>query len=81
MDNVDGLLNLQLLEGVPNQEKSDREFSDWLTGNCACSEARVDYLKRHFIPETDVSLSNFSEFFEQRKAKLSQELHRILDVT
>ena len=30
LEHVDLLANLQLLEGIPNQEKNDSDFDDWL---------------------------------------------------
>lgn len=80
LDNVNLLPSLQLLEGIPNQEKSDTEFDEWLNKNFVTIKAKADYMKRHFIPETNLSLSNFRNFFEERKKKLHLELCRILDV-
>jgi len=81
MDNVDLLPNLQLLEGIPNQEKSDTDFYLWLQKYFSSPDIKTDYMKRHFIPETIHSFSNFREFFEQRKTKLKKELCRILGVS
>jgi len=82
MENVDALPNLQLLEGIPNQEKSATDFNEWLDGTYPSKdkEARDDYFGRHFIPETNLSLSNFRKFFELRKEKLRRELCRILGI-
>ncbi len=81
LENVDALPNLQLLEGIPNQEKSATDFDVWLANVCNSASAKADYMKRHLIPETDLALSNFREFFEQRKAAIKSELCRILGVT
>ncbi len=81
MENVDALPNLQLLEGIPNQEKSDTDFDVWLKNTCDSPGAKADYMKRHLIPETGLLLSNFREFFEQRKAEIKRELCRILGIT
>ncbi|SIO07396.1 Protein of unknown function DUF262 [Sulfurivirga caldicuralii] len=81
LENVDLLPNLQLLEGIPNQEKSDMDFADWLARTCKSAEERANYMKRHFIPNVDLSFSNFREFVEKRKALLREELRRILHVT
>jgi len=80
-ENADLLPNLQLLEGVPNQEKCDTDLADWLAGTCSSPEARADYMRRHFIPDTDLSFSNFREFIQLRKGLLTKELHRILHVS
>jgi uncharacterized protein with ParB-like and HNH nuclease domain len=81
LENVDLLPNLQLLEGIPNQEKSDKDFVDWLAGTCKLAEERANYMKRHFIPDVDLSFSNFREFVKQRKTLLGDELRRILHVS
>ncbi|HPD13634.1 MAG TPA: DUF262 domain-containing protein [Planctomycetota bacterium] len=81
LENVDLLPNLQLLEGVPNQEKSDTEFAEWFKANHKTPEAKADYMKRHYIPDVDLVLSNFRQFFEKRKAKLRQALRSLLGVT
>ncbi len=81
MENVDALPNLQLLEGIPNQEKSNADFHVWLANVCSSPSAKTDYMKRHLIPETDIALSNFREFFEQRKAAIKRELCRTLGIT
>jgi hypothetical protein len=81
LENVDLLPNLQLLEGVPNQEKSATDFAEWLKRTCNSPEARSSYMNRHFIPDMDLSFSNFMEFVKQRKALLADELRRILNVS
>ena len=78
LENVDLLPNLQLLEGIPNQEKSDTAFADWLKRTCRTAEDRSSYMKRHFIPNVDLSFSNFTEFVKMRKALMKDELRRIL---
>jgi len=81
LENVNLLPNLQLLEGVPNQEKSNADFADWLENTCETPKEKANYMKRHFIPDVDLSFSNFREFIEQRRALLANELRRILDVS
>lgn len=80
MESVDGLPNLQLLEGVPNQEKSDSLFVEWLKKTCAGKQARADFCAKHFIPDCDVALENFPEFYAERKSLLKQKLAEILQV-
>ncbi len=45
LQNVDALPNLQLLEGIPNQEKSSAAFVIWLDKYFTSAEARNDYMK------------------------------------
>jgi len=69
--------NLQLLEGTQNQEKSDRDFADWLTTSLPADQ--VDGFKlKHFIPDVDLSLENFDEFFERREQLLIERLRKEL---
>lgn len=70
LENMDLLPNLQLLEGIPNQEKSDMDFADWFAGICKSDEDKAAYRKLHLIPDVDLSFSNFREFVEKRKALL-----------
>jgi len=78
LENVDLLPNLQLLEGIPNQEKSDTAFEDWLKGTYKTADDRSSYMKRHFIPDVDLSFSNFKVFFKKREELMKDELRRIL---
>ena len=74
LESVDKLPNLQLLEGIPNQEKSDSDFNEWIDNHHPSQEERMEYVKRHFIPGTDLSLTNFRKFYEKRKEMLRTEL-------
>jgi len=44
------LANLQLLQGTLNQEKSSRDFSEWLTGTCPTPQAMQAYRENPFLP-------------------------------
>lgn len=78
IDRVDLLPNLQLLEGVPNQEKSDTAFADWFDSAISGREAKSDYKAKHYMPETNLSLTNFDTFFAERRAILKEKLRAIL---
>jgi uncharacterized protein with ParB-like and HNH nuclease domain len=80
LENVGLLPNLQLLEGLPNQEKSDTDFADWLAKTCESAQARERYMKLHFIPDVDLSFSNFREFVDKRREMLRDELKQVLHV-
>ena len=81
MENVDALPNLQLLEGIPNQEKSDTDFDVWLANKYDSQREKTDYMNRHLIPETNHSLSSFRSFFEEREKKIKDELCSVLGIT
>jgi len=72
--------NLQLLEALPNIEKSDRPFDVWLDETY--DDTQIDsYLDKHFMPK-DVSRGflNFVDFFNKREALLKDQLKSILNV-
>jgi len=80
LNHVDLLPNLQFLEGILNQEKSDTEFAEWIEKTYPSDEIRAEYKRRHFIPETDKSIENFQQFFEDRMTIFRDELCKILGV-
>jgi len=77
---VNLLPNLQLLEGIPNQEKSDADFKDWLRDNYPSKPDRTEYMAKHFIPEVDFSVPNFRTFIGERRALLKQAFERALEL-
>ncbi|HSI66422.1 MAG TPA: DUF1524 domain-containing protein, partial [Planococcus sp. (in: firmicutes)] len=74
MEHIDSIANLQLLEGIPNIEKSDHNFVEWVDKNYKDTQSKNDYFNKHFIPDVDLSLNNFREFIEKRKELLFQAL-------
>ena len=79
-DQRDALANLQLLQGTPNQEKSDRDFQEWLDATFASDADKQAYRSRHLIPDVELSLDNFPEFMEQREKLIYQRLAKLLEV-
>lgn len=71
LNNFNGLANLQLLEGIPNQEKSGKEFSVWIKEKYPNKKDRLHYMERHYIPDVSFEMTNFKEFIEERKKMLS----------
>lgn len=80
LDNANLLPNLQLLEGVHNQEKNDTDFKIWFDRHYKTQESKNGYMERHYIPSVDLSLKNFREFVEKRRSKLRSKLKEILNV-
>ena len=78
MNNFNSLANLQLVEGVPNQEKSGKDFDNWLTEKYPSKADRKDYMTKHYIPDVDLSLSNFPEFIEKREKMLVKAFKKLL---
>ncbi len=67
LDYKDVMANLQLLQGLPNQEKSDKEFEAWLQEINPAPADLADYRQSHMIPEGDLSFNNFPNFLKRVK--------------
>lgn len=78
LESFNSLCNLQLLEGVPNQEKSGKKFDQWISEAFSDESARVTYMKKNFIPGIELSLKNFPQFIDLRKKLLLEEFKRLL---
>jgi len=78
LDNFNSLGNIQLLEGTPNQEKSGKDFSDWIVECYPDMNLREIYKNRNYIPEVDLSLENFPIFIEQRQRLITAEFKKLL---
>ena len=66
MESMDRLPNLQLLESIPNQEKSDSSLK--LVGeDSALADPPSRFLCEHLIPDRALSLGNFQGFFTGAK--------------
>lgn len=79
MDNYNSLSNLQLLEGIPNQEKSGKDFKEWLETNYN-DDLKKEYMKKHYIPDIDLSFENFEKFIDLRSKILIEEFKKLLRI-
>ena len=79
LDEVDGLANLQLLEGLINTEKQATEFDQWLDENYR-GPTRSDFMQKHHIPTGDLSLQNFQEFVASRKKIMKTKFEALLSL-
>jgi uncharacterized protein with ParB-like and HNH nuclease domain len=71
--------NLQLLEGIPNMEKSTKDFKDWVEETYPNRDARRDFMEKNLIPENvDLGLNKFPEFLEKRNELIRTKLKEIL---
>lgn len=73
IENVNSIVNLQLLEGISNIEKSDMDFEKWLHETYKDTNARNDYMIKHYIPIVSLEFTNFEEFIEKRREQLYQK--------
>ncbi|MCL7765934.1 hypothetical protein, partial [Pasteurella multocida] len=75
----DSIYNLQLLDANENESKQDKKLEEWID---VCTVNQIDrkvFLESHLIPDIDLSIENFSEFFEKRKEILIEKLRKILN--
>lgn len=77
-ENADNLANLQLLQGLPNQEKSDQAFEEWLLGQSDTPEDLDHYRRLHLIPDVKLSFDNFDVFIRAREQLILDRLTDLL---
>jgi len=78
LDNFNYLANLQLLEGVPNQEKSGKDFDKWIKEKYPNKKDREAYMERHYIPNINLTLENFRQFIEERETLIIAAFKKLL---
>lgn len=78
LDHKDDLANLQLLQGLVNQEKSDKDFEAWLVNREREPQGLAHYRHMHYIPDGDLDFASFPEFLAARRELLRQRLREIL---
>lgn len=78
LEHHDYLANLQLIEGVPNQEKSNKKLKDWLGETYKDKQELEEYKNRNLIPDVDLSIENFEEFITKREELIKEKLSKLL---
>ena len=78
LDNYNYLANLQLIDGIQNQEKLDTPFKDWLINTFPNKQERKEFMLRNYIPDIDLSLSNFDSFVNGRIKLMTNKFKSIL---
>ena len=79
---VDGLANLQLLEGQENIEKQDKHPALWLANKHFSSEnARNEYLESRLLHGVPEELDEFEDFYYARRERLKELIVRLLGVS
>jgi hypothetical protein len=75
----DSIVNLQLLDGTLNQEKSKAALQDWIEDRFAGKAAeRQHYMALHLIPYVDLAFTNFLEFTDRCRDLMRARLRREL---
>ena len=80
LDHKDDLGNLQLLQGLVNQNKSDQDFESWLRETHAVPADLQLYCKEHFIPEVELTFENYPVFLEARTQLIRNQIELILGI-
>ncbi len=78
LNNYNYLANIQLLEGVPNQEKSGIDFDIWIKKKYPNKDDRKAYMERNYIPDIDLSFDNFKEFIIEREKLIVSAFEKLL---
>jgi hypothetical protein len=80
LGHANDLANLQLLQGIENQEKSDKEFEAWLQSSQQTPHEMIAYCDLHFIPDVDLSFENFPNFLQAREQIIKERLASLLEI-
>lgn len=79
LDNYNYIANLQLLEGIPNIEKSKKMFDEWIVEMYPDENDRKMYMERNYIPNCSLDIKNFKEFIEKRKELITKAIKNMLN--
>lgn len=71
------ICNLQMLDANENMSKNGKSLIEWVDLETE-SKDRVTFLKNHLIPNIDLELNNFDQYFQSRKSLLSTKLLELL---
>ena len=80
LDNFNFLVNLQLLAGTPNIEKSDKQFDEWLDeAHPIGTSDRDNYLQTNYIPSNSgLKIEDFKSFIENRKELMADAFRKLI---
>ncbi len=79
-ERMDRVANLQLLEGVPNQEKSAKLPAEWMRAHFATPAAQAQWKERNYIDDLPEQITAFMDFYEKRRSRLKAQLQRVLGI-
>lgn len=75
LEHCDSIANLQLLNEIPNKEKSCKEFDAWLNEIFSDEISKNDYMTKHYIPKIDLDFNNFENFIKEREKLILEKLY------
>lgn len=86
-EKYDSIVNLQLLTESENTSKNAALLSDWVDAEvkkiCGTSAKRISserkiFLNKQIIPDVNLGLQNFDEFYKKRKKMLQEKLEALI---
>lgn len=72
------IVNLQMLDANENESKSNKPLEQWVSEEVGKGYERGRFLENHLIPDINLSLDNFDEFYQRRKEMLTAKLRELL---
>ncbi len=78
---MNGLANLQLLEGAKNMEKQATLPTNWLNQEYPDPTARKAYIEMHLLGDVPAELDGFKAFYKSRRERLRERIVRLLGAT
>lgn len=79
IEDVNYIGNLQLLEGIPNMEKKNKPFEEWLNETYKDSSSLSNYKQKQLIPDIQPTFVNFLAFLEAREMLIKKQIARELE--
>ena len=73
VEHIDTIVNLQLLEGIPNTEKINKYFDDWVLNRYNSNEELDYYLNRNLLNKV-YKKNEFIQMYTDRKEELRKRL-------
>lgn len=71
------ICNLQMLDANENMSKNGKKLIDWVNLETT-NKDKIYFLEKHLIPNINLELGNFDEYFQKRKSLLAEKLRLIL---
>lgn len=72
------VVNLQMLDANENESKGNMPLKDWVDKELQNTNNQKQFYDAHIIPNVDLSLENFDEFYRERKKMLAKRLKDFL---
>ncbi|NSQ18841.1 DUF262 domain-containing protein [Enterococcus faecalis] len=73
VEHIDTIVNLQLLEGIPNTEKNNKYFDDWILKRYNSNEELDYYLNKNLLNKV-YKKNEFIQMYTDRKEELRKRL-------